>query len=166
MFPAPTMSLKAGFVYREWEQLQWAFTTLVEGLVRSTHCCCSEGWDPAAARLCVCTSAERGHVGVQGACWGAQRPPGLPERGWTQPGSCVRPGTHSRHMSTQPLHLFVPRSHIQRLQKQEGTRPQVIIENTGYWSDPRLTTGMEQRMQASRTLVYNWHVISTSCWRE
>lgn len=39
-------------------------------LQHSTHCCC-QGWGPAAELLCVCTSAEHGHVVDLGACAGA-----------------------------------------------------------------------------------------------
>lgn len=90
--------------------------------VLSTHCCILGSGHSfgASERLCVCTSAGRGHAARTGAHREAKKLLRLPAMARSRPGNCGCSSTHSKPQPCEYPHLCAVRSHNQRLEKQKG----------------------------------------------
>lgn len=97
-------------------------TLTMTGGVLSTHCCILRSGHSfgASGRLCVCTSAGRGHAAQVGAHIEAQRLLHPPAKARSQPGNFDCSSTHSEPQPCEHPHLCAVRSHNQRLGKQKG----------------------------------------------
>lgn len=105
-------------------------TLTMTGGVLSTHCCILRSGHSfgASGRLCVCTSAGRGHAAQVEAHIEAQRLLHPPAKARSQPGNCDCSSTHSEPQLCEHPHLCAVRSHNQRLGKQKGIDTHKHIE--------------------------------------